>query len=149
MALDRAFIGRTYPPTRQYEVSREKIREFADAIGEKSELCQNIDAAHAAGYPDLIAPPTFLILINLDAINILTSDPDLGLDYRRMVHTDQSFTHHRPVHAGDRLVVHTHVDDIMFRVGNDFLTVRAEIKSVDGELVSTGRATLVVRREAG
>lgn len=148
MALDQSFIGRSYPPSSVYEVSREKIVEFATAIGDTSALSREPEAARAAGYPDVIAPPTFLTIINLAAIDVIISDPELGLDYSRMVHGDQSFTFERAVHAGDRLAVTTHVEEILARAGNDFLTVRAEIHDETGALVCTGRAQLVVRGEA-
>jgi acyl dehydratase len=145
--LDPSFEGRTYPPVGSYEVSREKIAEFASAIGDDSALYRDPDAARATGYPDVIAPPTFLTVINLAAINAIVADPELGLDYARMVHGDQQFTHTRPAHAGDRLELTTHIEDIMNRAGNDFLTVRAEITDSDGEHVCTTRAQLVVRGE--
>ncbi|TNC28651.1 MaoC family dehydratase N-terminal domain-containing protein [Amycolatopsis alkalitolerans] len=145
MALDQSFIGRSYPPTSTYEVGREKIREFADAIGDENPIFRDVEAARAAGYPDVIAPPTFLTVINLAAINTIVADPELGLDYSRMVHGDQTFTHARPAHAGDRLRLTTFVEDIMARAGNDFLTVRAEITDAEGELVCTTKAQLVVR----
>jgi len=146
--LDQSFIGRSYPPSSTYEVGREKIREFADAIGDENPLYRDPEAARAAGYPDVIAPPTFLTVINLAAINVIANDPELGLDYSRMVHGDQGFDYTRPVHAGDRLRLTTFVDDIMARAGNDFLTVRAEITDEDGALVCTTKAQLVVRGEA-
>ena len=145
MALDQSFKGRTYPPTWVYEVSREKIKEFADAIGDANPIYLDPEAAKAAGHPDVIAPPTFLMIINLRATNVIIHDPELGLDYGRMVHADQNFEHARPVRAGDRLVITTTVDDIATRLGNDFLSIRAEINTEDGELVCTTRATLVVR----
>ncbi|WP_199434457.1 MaoC family dehydratase N-terminal domain-containing protein [Qaidamihabitans albus] len=148
MPLDPSFAGRTYPPTRTYEVSREKIAEFADAIGDGSPLHRDAEAARAAGYPDVIAPPTFLTIINLTSINEIVADPELGLDYSRMVHGDQSFTHHRPAHAGDRLRLTAHIEEVFARAGNDFLTVRADIATVDGEPVCTTRAQLVVRGES-
>lgn len=148
MALDRSFIGRTYPPTWVYEVSREKIKEFADSIGDSNPIYLDADAARAAGHSDVIAPPTFLMIINLRAINVVIHDPELGLDYGRMVHGDQTFSYHRPVRAGDRLVVTAFVDDITTRVGNDLLTMRSEINTEDGELVVTARALLVVRKAA-
>ncbi|TVT52616.1 MaoC family dehydratase [Amycolatopsis rhizosphaerae] len=147
MALDQSFIGRSYPPASTYEVGREKIREFADAIGDDNPVYCDPEAARAAGHPDVIAPPTFLTVINLAAINTIVADPELGLDYSRMVHGDQSFQYTRPVHAGDQLRLTTHVEDIMARAGNDFLTVRAEITDADGEPVCTTRAQLVVRGE--
>jgi acyl dehydratase len=148
VALDQSFIGREYPPTGTYEVSREKIKEFADAIGDESPLYRDPEAARAAGYPDVIAPPTFLTIINLAAINSIVEDPALGLDYDRMVHGDQSFSHTRPVRAGDELRLATYIEDIMTRAGNDFLTVRAEITDVGGEPVCTTKAQLVVRGES-
>lgn len=145
MALSQSFVGRSYPPTGTYEVSREKILEFADAIGDASPLSRDADAARAAGYPDVIAPPTMVTIINLDAINAIITDPELGLDYSRMVHGDQRFVYVRPVHAGDLLSITTFVDEIFDRMGNDFLNLRAEVTDADGELVCTTRAQLVVR----
>ncbi|MTD57777.1 MaoC family dehydratase N-terminal domain-containing protein [Amycolatopsis pithecellobii] len=147
MALDQSFIGRSYPPTSTYEVGREKIREFADAIGDENPIYRDPEAARAVGHPDVIAPPTFLTVINLAAINTIVADPELGLDYSRMVHGDQSFQYTRPVHAGDQLRLTTYVESIMARAGNDFLTVRAEIADADGGHVCTTRAQLVVRGE--
>jgi acyl dehydratase len=145
--LDQSFIGRSYPPASSYEVGREKIREFAEAIGDDNPIYRDPEAARAAGHPDVIAPPTFLTVINLAAINTIANDPELGLDYSRMVHGDQSFRYTRPVRAGDRLWLTTHVEDIMTRAGNDFLTVRADITDADHEPVCTTRAQLVVRGE--
>ena len=145
--MDQSFIGRAYPPQDRYVVGREKIREFAEAIGDDNPIYHDPEAARAAGYPDVIAPPTFLTIINLAAINEITDDPELGVDYSRLVHGDQSFSYTRPVHAGDVLRLATFVEDIMARAGNDFLTVRAEISDSDGELVCTTRAQLVIRGE--
>jgi acyl dehydratase len=143
--LDPSFIGRSYPPSAPYEVSREKIREFADAVGETSPAHRDPEFARAAGHPDVIAPPTFAIVLSMRAQEIVVSDPALGLDYTRVVHGDQTFVHHRPVRAGDRLVVQLHVDSIITRMGNDLLSLRAEIGTEDGEAVSTAKSTLVVR----
>lgn len=148
MPLDQSFIGREYPPTRPYEVSREKIREFAESIKESSPLHVDPEAAKAAGYPDVIAPPTFVVLISMGAQDLIVEDPELGLDFSRVVHGQQEFTHHRPIRAGDWLVAAVHVDDITVRAGNDFLTVRAEITTPDGEPICTSRSTLVARGPA-
>lgn len=147
MPLDPSFAGRTYPPTTTYEVSRAKIAEFADAIGDDNPLYRDPEAAKSAGYPDVIAPPTFLTVINLTSINAIVADPELGLDYSRMVHGDQRFTHHRPVHAGDVLRLTTHIDSVFARAGNDFLNVRADVETTTGEPVCTTHAQLVVRGE--
>ncbi|RKT57813.1 MaoC family dehydratase N-terminal domain-containing protein [Saccharothrix australiensis] len=147
MPLDQSFTGRVYPPSPPYEVGREKIREFADAVGATSPLHRDAEAARAAGYRDVIAPPTFAVIVSLKANDVLVEDPELGLDYSRVVHGDQSFVHHRPITAGDRLVVELHVDGITSRMGNDMLALRAEISTEEGERVTTGRCTLVVRGE--
>ncbi|AEK39093.1 acyl dehydratase [Amycolatopsis mediterranei S699] len=145
--MDQSFTGRSYPPQTSYEVSREKIREFADAIGDANPVYRDPEAAREAGHPDVIAPPTFLTIINLASINAIVTDPELGLDYSRMVHGDQGFTHMRPVFAGDVLEVTTHIDAIMVRAGNDFINLRAEITDAAGQKVCTTRAQLVVRGE--
>ncbi|MEJ2854731.1 MULTISPECIES: MaoC family dehydratase N-terminal domain-containing protein [unclassified Saccharothrix] len=147
MPLDQSFIGRAYPPSPPYEVGREKIREFADAVGATSPVHRDPEAARAAGYKDVIAPPTFAIIVSLKANDVLVEDPELGLDYSRVVHGDQTFTHTRPITAGDRLVVELHVDGITSRMGNDMLSIRAEVGTDEGEHVCTGRCTLVVRGE--
>lgn len=145
--MDQSFIGRTYPPTSTYVVGREKIREFADAIGDENAFYRDPEAARAAGYPDVIAPPTFVTVINLPAINKIVADPELGLDYSRMVHGDQDFSYSRPVCAGDELQLTAQIENIMARAGNDFLSIRADISTVAGEPVCTARAQLVVRGE--
>ena len=145
MPLDQSFIGREYPPTEPYEVGREKIREFARAIKDDSPLHHDVDAAKAAGYPDVIAPPTFAVILSMAAQDQIVEDDHLGVDYSRVVHGQQDFVHHRPIRAGDRLLTVAHVDDIKTRAGNDFLTVRAEITTTDGEQVCTATSMLVVR----
>jgi acyl dehydratase len=145
VALDTAFIGRSYPAVGSYQVGREKIREFAAALGDHDPLYHDRDAARAAGHPDLIAPPTFAIILSIRAQEQLAGDPELGLDYSRVVHGDQSFTHHRPIHAGDELAATLHVDGIRTMGGNDMLTVRCEITDEAGEPVTTARSLLVVR----
>ncbi|PWW64268.1 MaoC family dehydratase N-terminal domain-containing protein [Actinokineospora spheciospongiae] len=145
MALDQSFVGRTYPPSPVYEVGRAKIKEFVDAIGDTDPVHRDPEAARAAGFPDVVAPPTFTTILNLELINTIVSDPKLGLDYGRMVHGDQSFEYHRPVVAGDRLVAVGSVQSIMSRAGNDFIVLRAEITTESGEPRVTGTAQLVVR----
>ena len=145
MALDASFIGHCYPAAATYQVGREKIREFADAIGDGNAVCRDPGAARAAGYGDVVAPPTFAMILALRAQEELINDPKLGLDYRRMVHGSQSFTHHRPIKAGDELAAALYVDGIRTVGGNDMLTLRCEIIDGAGDPVTTARAVLVVR----
>jgi acyl dehydratase len=148
MAVDPSYVGREYPPTAPYEVGREKIREFSDAIGDDSAACREPDAAKALGYPDVIAPPTFPILLTLTAGHQVITDPDLGIDYSRVVHGEQRFVHERPVRAGDVLQVVVSVQDVRAAAGNDIVTTKAEVRTTDGELVSTAYSTIVARGTA-
>jgi acyl dehydratase len=149
VALDQSFVGRKYPPTAPYEVGREKIREFADAIGDPNPVYRDPQAARALGHPDVIAPPTFPIVVSMLASSQVAFDPELGLDYSRVVHGEQRFVYARPIHAGDRLSVTVTVESIRSAAGNDLLTTRGDVSTVDGEPVVTAYATLVARGTAG
>jgi len=147
--LDPSYVGHSYPRSEIYEVGRAKIREFADAIGDDHPMYRDVAAAQAAGHPDVVAPPTFTtILFGRYSLQALVDDPELGLNYDRLVHGDMRFSFARPVVAGDRLTVTTHVAEVDTRMGNDFLTLRAEIDTEDGERVVTALSQLVVRAES-
>ncbi|MBV9095707.1 MAG: MaoC family dehydratase N-terminal domain-containing protein [Streptosporangiaceae bacterium] len=145
MALNASYVGRTFGPTQPYEVSRVKIAEFADAIGEPSPLCRDRAAAQAAGYPDVIAPPTFAIVLSTKSSAAVTHDPGLGLNYAMVVHGEQSFTHARPLHAGDVVVAQSTIESIRAVGGNTLLTTVTDITTTGGEQVCTARSTLVER----
>jgi acyl dehydratase len=145
MALDRELVGRSYPPSAVYEVGRAKIAEFATAVGADDPVHRDIGAARAAGHADVIAPPTFAIVVSLEAAFVVLGDPDVGLDYSRVVHGEQRFTHHRPITAGDRLVATTTIDAARTVAGNDMLTTRVDLATEDGEAVCTATSMLVAR----
>ena len=145
MPVDQSFVGRTFPAVTRYEVGAEKIREFADAIGDPNPIYRDPAAALAAGHAAVVAPPTFVTIINLTAIHIVVEQ--VGLDWSRVVHGEQIFEYQRPVLAGDLLDLSATVENLMTRAGNDFMTVRADITTGDGKPVSTARATIVVRGE--
>ncbi|WP_104524782.1 FAS1-like dehydratase domain-containing protein [Blastococcus atacamensis] len=149
MTLDRELVGRSYPPSAVYEVGRAKIAEFATAVGAPDPVHLDADAARAAGHPDVIAPPTFAVVISLEAAFVVLSDPEVGLDYSRVVHGEQRFLHHRPIRAGDRLVATTTIDAARTVAGNDLLTARVELATEDGEAVCTATSMLVARGEQG
>ncbi len=145
MAINADYVGRTFEPSEPYEVSRVKIKEFADAIGEPSVLCRDRAAAQAAGYPDVIAPPTFAIVVGAASSARVTHDPGLGVNYAMIVHGEQSFAHARPLHAGDLVVSQTTVESIRPVGSMTTLTTVTQIRTVDGEHVCTARSTLVER----
>jgi acyl dehydratase len=147
MPLDSSFVGRSWPATAPYLVGREKIREFAAAIGATDAEYHDPEAARAAGYPDVVAPPTFPVVVTMAASRQIIADPALGLDYSRVVHGDQKFAYTRPVVAGDSLVCVNTVDEITSRGGHDFLTTRTEVTTEAGEPVVTVWSKLVQRGE--
>ncbi len=147
MPLDPTYAGRSFPPTAAYAVGREKIREFADAIGASDAVHRDPAAAQALGYPDVIAPPTFPIVLTAATVQQLIDDPGLGLDFARVVHGDQRFTYTRPIHAGDELTCVCTVAEITERGGHGFLTTRTDITAPGGEPVVTATAKLVIRGE--
>jgi acyl dehydratase len=142
-------VGRVYAPEGFYVVAREKIREFAAAIGDGNPAFSDVEAARALGYPDLVAPPTFAVVLSLRASRAVVHDPELGLDYSRVVHGEQHFTYVRPIVAGDELVVTTTIEAIRTAAGNDMLTTRGDIATLAGEPVVTTRALLVARGSEG
>ena len=144
MALDAGFIGRTYPPTAVYEVGREKIREFADAIGDPNPVYRDPAVAQDLGHRDVPAPPTFPIAITWPAATVIIEDPDLGLDFSRVLHGEQRFVYKRPVYADDQLTATVVIEDISERLGQGFLSTRTDLETVDGELVVSGFSKLVV-----
>lgn len=146
MTIDPSAAGRVYEP-QPYEVGREKIREFAEAIADTNPAYRDPEAARAFGHADVVAPPTFAMIPVLRGFDILMED--LGIEYSRVIHVDQRFVHSQPIKAGDRLLTTTTLDMVRSRAGNDFLGIRCDVATDGGEAVCTATATLLVRaREA-
>lgn len=143
--MDSSFVGRSFPLGEPYAVGAEKIREFASAIGDDNPIYHSTAAAEAAGHANLVAPPTFAVVVVARAQDAVLFDPALGLDFARVVHGDQRFVHHRPIIAGDELFCTVHVDSIRALGANDVLTLRAELMSADGSPVTTAVSSLVSR----
>ena len=144
MPVDTSYAGREYPPNAVYEVSRVKLAEFASAVGATHAAHTDPQAAHALGHRDVIAPPTFAVLISMQCDGQLVRDPEAGIDYSRVVHGEQKFVHHRPLTAGDDVVGVLHVDAVRAAGGHAMVTTRTEL-SVEGEPVCTAVSTLVIR----
>ena len=142
------YVGRTLPSSRPYLVGREKVREFALAISEGASVCTDVDAARAAGHPDLVAPPTFAATFTLPQMETFLRDPAVGWDYARMVHAEQSFVAHRPLYAGDEVVTTLHVDDLLTRAGSLMLTLRSEVADTAGVPVLTAVSLMVTAAPA-
>ena len=149
MPLNRDFIGWEYPVAETFEVGREHIRQFADAIGYPNPVYRSREAAQAAGHPDVIAPPTFLTVLGFRfGMDSPVVDPSLGLNYALVVHGEQRFELHRPVRAGDVLSTVTRVADIRDAGRNELMTMVSEVTAADGERVATTTSPLVSRGTA-
>jgi acyl dehydratase len=149
VAVNKDYAGRSFPATQPYEVSRVKIAEFADAIGDPSPVYRDRDAAVAAGYPDVIAPPTFPIVVTMAASGQAITDPGLGINYALVVHGEQRFSYARPLRAGDVVTAQSTIETIKTLGRNVVMTTRTEVRTVSGEQVCTAFSTLVERGTAG
>jgi acyl dehydratase len=145
MAVNKDFVGRTFPATKPYEVSRVKIAEFADAIGDPSPVYRDQDAAVAAGYPDVIAPPTFPIVVTMASSGSAVADPELGINYAMVVHGEQRFEYSRPLRAGDVVTAQSTIESIREVGRNVMMTTRTELRTLGGEHVVTAFSTIVER----
>jgi acyl dehydratase len=137
--------GRVFPPAAPYLVGREKIREFSRAVFAASPLNTDVAAARAAGYDDLVAPPTFPVVIQEHTLQQLLAEPDAGIDFSRVVHGDQRFTFSRPIVAGDELTATLIVASVKSLGGHSMVTAESSIVDAAGEHVVTAISTLVVR----
>ena len=146
MGVNLEYAGREYPPTAPYAVGREHVCDFARVVGADHAAHHDVDAARALGYRDVVAPPTFAVVIAQRAEAQLIEDPEAGVDFSRVVHAEERFTHHRPLQAGDEVVTVLHVDSITERAGLAMVTTRCELASaLDGAPLATVVSTLAVR----
>jgi acyl dehydratase len=137
-------VGKTYPPV-SYAVGREKVREFAAAVGEENPLHHDLDAAREAGYADVVAPPMFAVVFGGRAMAPALFDPDVGIDFSRMVHGGQEFVWGPPVVAGDEIATEVEVKDVAERGGLQFFVFESRSTNQNGETVCTGTWTNIVR----
>ncbi len=144
MGVSTAAVGKTYPAT-VYAVGREKIREYALAVGETNPLHLDVAAARAAGYTDVVAPPMFAVVYCSPAMGPAVFDPDVGINFAMLVHGAQEFRWDAVVVAGDEITTTVGVKSIEERVGNGFYAFESESVNQDGALVCAGTWTNIVR----
>ena len=144
VAVNTGVIGKTYPPER-YAVGREKVREYARAVGETNPLHLDVEAARAAGYDDLVAPPMFAVVYSFPALWAVLFDDEVGIDFSRLVHGGQEFEWGPLVVAGDEITTTASVADISERAGNGFYVIASESVNQRGETVCCGRWSNIVR----
>lgn len=138
--------GKKYPRTAPYVVGREKVREFARAVMAGQEAL-DLELAHQNGHSDLVAPPTFPVVVQEQSLALVINDPEAQLDFSRVVHGEQRFVYQRPIVAGDVLTSELSVAGIKTLAGNHMVTFETEIYDAANQLVCTAISTLVVRGE--
>lgn len=147
MAVNTDLIGREFPPTPPYLVGREKVREFSRAVFADAPQHTDVEAARAAGFDDVVAPPTFAMVVQDLTLQQLLSLEDSGIVLARTIHAEQRFTYSRPIVAGDELVGRLSVTGIRTMGGNALITSEAEITDVDGAHVVTATSVLLVGQD--
>ncbi|WP_199176620.1 MaoC family dehydratase N-terminal domain-containing protein [Subtercola sp. Z020] len=145
MPVNPDLQGRVYEPTPPYLVGREKIREFSAAVFSVNPLNFDVQAARAAGYDDLVAPPTFGVVVQERTLAQLLATPDADLDFSRVVHGEQRFSYSRPIVAGDELTATLTVASVKQLGGHSMVTSESSITDATGAHVVTAISTLVVR----
>lgn len=148
MPVNPALVDRVFPPTPAYLVGREKVREFARAVFADDPQHFDPAAAQALGYPDIVAPPTFAMVVQDVALQQLLTEPDSGIVLSRILHGEQRFRYTRPIVAGDELTGTLRVTAIRSVGGNAMVTCEAEIADVDGAHVVTTTSLLIVGEDA-
>ena len=144
MAANASAVGKRYAP-QVYAVGREKIKEYALAVGETDPLYLDPEAARAAGYADVVAPPMFAVVYSVAAIGPALFDPDVGIDFARMVHGGQEFRWGPLVVAGDEVTTDVTVKSIEERAGNGVFVFESVSTNQDGHIVCVGTWTNIVR----
>jgi acyl dehydratase len=149
VAVNQDLIGREFPPTAPYLVGREKVREFARAVFADAPQHTDVEAARAAGYADVVAPPTFAMVIQDLTLQQLLGDENAGIELSRTVHAEQRFRYSRPIVAGDELTAQLRVTGIRMMGGNAMITSETEIVDDEGAHVVTATTVLLVGAEEG
>lgn len=145
MAVNPELQGRVFPPTAPYLVGREKVREFSRAVLSTNPINFDVEAAKAAGHADVVAPPTFPVVVQEATLAQLLAEPDAGIDFSRVVHGEQRFTYTRAIVAGDELTATLTVSSVKSLGGHSMVTADSEIVDASGKHVVTAISTLVVR----
>ncbi|HET7761158.1 MAG TPA: MaoC family dehydratase N-terminal domain-containing protein [Phycicoccus sp.] len=145
MPVNPDFVGRTYPPSGPYAVDAALIAAFAAAVGASDPVHTDPEAARAAGYADVIAPPTLAVRFAQQSDRAYVADPEAGIDFSRVVHGEQRFVHHRPITAGDEVLGAVTVDQVRSAGGHAMVTTRTELTTTTGEALTTCTSTIVVR----
>ncbi len=145
MSVNPELVGREFPPVGPYLVGREKVREFARAVLATNPIYLDVTAARAAGHADVVAPPTFPVVVQELTLAQLLAEPDANIDFTRVVHGDQRFSFSRDIVAGDELMATLSVTSVKTLGGHSMVTSESVMTDATGAHVVTATSTLVVR----
>ncbi|SEG91463.1 N-terminal half of MaoC dehydratase [Thermomonospora echinospora] len=150
MAIDTSVIGTTAPEL-TVDVERGRLRSFAHAIGETDPIYTDVDAARAAGHPDLPVPPTFLFCLEMDRPDPFGWLDGLGVDLRRVLHGEQRFTYRTMAHAGDRLTLAARIGDVYAKRGGalEFIVRSIDVTRDAVPIAELASVIVVQNPEAG
>jgi acyl dehydratase len=137
-------IGKKFPAV-EYEVGREKIREYANAVGESDPVHHDRAAAQAAGFRDVVAPPMFAVVYSAPAVGPAIFDPEIGLNFAMMVHGGQDFVWGDPVCSGDTVTTTNEFKDYSENDGKKFYVFESVSTNQDGAEVCRATWTNIVR----
>ncbi len=144
MPVNTEAVGKEYPAV-TYEVGAEKIREYADAVGQSEDVHRDRAAARAAGFRDVVAPPMFAVVYSARAMGPAILDPEVGINFAAMVHGGQEFVWGEPVCAGDTITTTSRVAEISEKDGKGFYVFESTSVNQDGAEVVRGTWTNIVR----
>jgi acyl dehydratase len=142
--VSHAALGKTYPPF-EYEVGREKIREYSYAIGAANPVHFDRGAAQAEGFRDVVAPPMFAVVYSTGSVGPGVLDPELGINLMLMLHGSQEFVWGEPVCAGDTITTVTEFKDFREEEGRTYFVFESVSKNQDGQETVRGTWTNIVR----
>ncbi|MFV0373732.1 FAS1-like dehydratase domain-containing protein [Microbacterium sp.] len=148
MSVNPELVGQEFPPTAPYLVGREKVREFARAVFATDPQHTDPAAAQALGYPDVVAPPTFAMVVQDLTLQQLLAAPGSGIVLERLVHAEQRFRYSRSIVAGDALTGRLAVTGIRAFGKGTMVTSEAEITDDTGAHVVTATSVLLVGEDA-
>jgi acyl dehydratase len=143
---DEAVIGKSFEPV-TYAVGREKIREYAAAVGETNPLHHDVEYARNRGYADVVAPPMFAVVYCSSAIGEALFDPEIGIDFDRLLHHAQDFRWGPLVVAGDEITTSMTLTEISRRAGMGFYVFESVSTNQRDETVCVGLWSNIVREE--
>ena len=144
MTIKTEAVGKEWPAT-TYEVGKEKIREYATVLGFDNPVHFEREAAQAAGYRDVVAPPMFAVVYSSPAMAPAMFDDDVAMNFAAMVHGGQEFEWGEPACSGDEITTTARCASIEEKDGKGFYVFETNSVNQDGAQVVKGTWTLIVR----